>query len=573
MEGIVFSNLNEIVKNKEVLSEIQRDDVWGIMPYEAGHVKGNALVTRDVSYPADLVLAPKLTGWHKIFVCSCRMDGGFALQIKFDNEERFTTIHNSYHWPKISWHLNECMEEIFWCCADLTDREIILHKTGERIAMYSWIRCVPMTDEEVAAYKDYVNADGKRNLHVHFDNDTNLYLGADKIENFTDLMYAVKDTDTKICTQEIMDDYYGEGDMPDEHDRALDSRSMRYCLENIKASKIMDEVAKARLDMMHGMGVKLYAGFRLSLGFNMPPAGPLSQWSIIKNPALYCETRDGRTPPICSYAYPETRRFSIDYIKRAVKRGYDGVTLIAHRGVLMAFEKPVREAFTRRYGEDIDVRRVPMDDPRLKDIWGEFFAQFVRELRDELDAEFGRHIPINITAGYSPECSRRMGVDIELLCKEGLIDHFCCEAMDHYEYIPDCIAEDGLIDLEKYKALLHERFLVQRCFTEKWDRVKEGTPQFLAIAEKYGVECFAGMSPSGGTSEARLAWINGLREMGAKNFSFFNFCHDGARDRTVVHAATKTAHTPNPEYYLPKFYRVLSFDGIDMSTYVSSWRG
>ena len=75
---------------------------------------------------------------------------------------------------------------------------------------------------------------------------------------------------------------------------------------------------------------------------------------------------------------------------------------------------------------------------------------------------------------------------------------------------------------------------------------------------------------SGGSSEARLAWINGLRELGVKSFSFFNFCHDGSRDRTVVHAATKTAHTPNPEYYLPKFYRVLSLDGIDMSTYVSS---
>ncbi len=573
MEGIVFSNLYEIVKNKEAVSEYQRNDTWGLLPYEAGYVTGTALVTRDIARVDDLVLSPKLTGWHKIFICSCRMDGGFALRVKFDNEERFATICNSFHNSPASWHRNEYFEEIFWCCADLTDREIILHKDGERIAMYSWIRFVPMTEEEIAEYKDYVNADGRRNLHVHFDNDTNLYLGADKLENFTDLMYAVKDTDTKICTQEIMDDYVGEEDMPDEHERALDARAFRYCQENIKASKIMDDVVKSRLEMLHGMGIKMYAGFRLSLGYNMAPSAPLAPYAITKNSALYCETRDGRFPPICSYTYPETRRFSIDYIKRAVKRGYDGVTLIAHRGVLMAFEKPVRDIFEKRYGTDIDVRRVPMDDPRIKDIWGEFFVQFVRELRAGLDAEFGRHIPINITVGYTPECARRTGVDIEMLCKEGLIDHFCCEAMDHYEHIPECIDEDGLIDLEKYEKHLREKYVVCRSIGGNWGLFKEGVPQFLEIAKKYGVEFFAGMSPSGGNAEQRLEWIQGLRDLGATSFSFFNYCHDCSRDRTSVHAAAKTGHTPNLEYCRPNFYRVLSFDGYDMSTYVSTWRG
>ena len=88
--------------------------------------------------------------------------------------------------------------------------------------------------------------------------------------------------------------------------------------------------------------------------------------------------------------------------------------------------------------------------------------------------------------------------------------------MDHYEVTTEYLAEDGLIDLEKNKELLHEKFMVNRCFSEKWERTKEGVPQFMAIAEKYGVEYFAGMSPSGGSSEARLAWINGLRELGQK---------------------------------------------------------
>ncbi len=574
MEGILFSNLNEIVKNKEVINEIQRDDVWGIMPYEAGRIKGNALVTTEIGFPADVVFQPKLEGWHKVFICSNRMDGGFRLHMKFDNEEHYTIIGNSGHPPKTSWCSTTSMEELFWCCADMTDREIILHKhhSCERITTLVWLRFVPMTEEEIEAYKDYINADGRRNLHVHFDNDTNDLIGVDSMEDMLLLNYTVKDTDTKICTQEIMDDYYDEAAY-DEHDRALNYRTIRYNAQNKKIAAMMDDVVKARLDLMHGMGIKLYAGFRLSMARNTQPWTPLMFYSIMKNPAYHVQTRDGRFTPIASYTYPEVRRYAIDYIKRAVKRGYDGVSLIAHRGVLMAFEKPVRDEFARRYGSDIDVCRVPMDDPRLKDIWGEFFAQFVRELRSELDAEMGHHIPINVITGISPEASRRMGVDIEMLAKEGLIDHFCAECMDHFENTTDYLAEDGLIDLEKYKELLPDQYMILRRYWEDWDSVEKATPQFIEIAEKYGVEFFAGMSPNGGNSEKYLAWLDKLRALGVKNFSFFNFCHNGCRDRTVIHVGMKTGHTPNPEYYLPKFYRVLSLDGIDTSTYVPGWRG
>ncbi len=573
MEGILFSNLNEIVKNQEDIHEIQRDDVWGIMQYEAGRVKGNALITTEIGFPKDLILQPKLTGWYKIFIASNRIDGGFSLHVKFDNEKHFTIINNTANSPKTIWWRNESMEEIFWCCADLTDREIIVHKhhRNERITMLSWLRFVPMTEEEIAAYKEYVSPDRPRNLHVHFDNDTNHLIGTASMEDMLLLNYTVKDTDAKICTQEIMDDYHDEAAY-DERDRALDYRTIRYNNENRKAAAMMDDIVKARLDLMHGMGVKLYAGFRVSMARNTQPWTPLMFYSIIKNPAYYVHTRDGRVTPIASYAYPEVRRYAIDYIKRAVKRGYDGVSLITHRGAIMGFEKPVLDEFARRY-DGLDACRVPLDDPRLTGIWCEFFAMFVRELHTELDAEMGRHIPINVITGFSPEAAKRMSVDIEMLCKEGLIDHFCAEAMDHFEVLGDSLGEDGLIDLEKYKDMLTEDFIVKRCFWGDWNRVKDGTPRFAEIAEKYGVEFFAGMNPSGGNAEQRIEWLSNLRALGAKSFSFFNYCHDGCRDRTIVHTAGKPAHTPVPEFYTPHFYRVLSLDGIDMSTFVPGWRG
>ncbi|MBQ8747401.1 MAG: hypothetical protein IJZ08_05990 [Clostridia bacterium] len=573
MEGIVFSNLNEIVKNKEVLSDTQKKDLWSVMPYETSCVKGKALITGDSSHPADVILQPKLTGWHKVFVTSTRMDGGFSLLMKMDNVKHFTDIENCTQFPpKVQWWYNECVEEHFWCCADLSDREIILrkHKRSGSITTLVWLRCVPMTDEEIAAYKEYVSPDRPRNLHVHFDNDTNNYIGTDELEDFLHKNVAIIDTDTKICTQEIMDDYYDE-EAYDEHDRCIWTHEINYNEANRKAAQKMNDVVKTRADFVHSTGAKLYAGFRACVGLSSLPFAPLMLWAITKkHPEWHVVTRDGRDTAISSFAYPEVRQCAIDYIKRSVARGHDGVSLITHRGIRCGFEQPVCDAFAKRHG-GIDARRVPMSDPRIQEIWCEYFTEFVRELTKQLDEQEGRHVPINVITGFSPEASKRMGVDIEMLCKEGLIDHFCAEAMDHYEVEGDFIDEDGLIDLEKYKAYLADNFVVGRKIGESWDTVAEGTPKFIEIADKYGVEFFSGMSPVETSAANRAAWVDKLRSIGVKNFSFFNFCYS-CQDRAVVHAAAKTAHERVPEFCTTNFYRVLSYDGIDISTYTPSWR-
>ena len=575
MEGIVFSDLEKIVKNPEAVSERPDNDRWYIMPYETAKISGNALMSTYSGAPKDVVLSPNLSGWHKIFVSSIRMVGDFWLLMKLDNEEHFMTIHDSYVTAEESHSTNETVEEQFWCCADLTGRDIVLRKHKSNIDSIStlvWLRCVPMTEEEIAEYKDYVNADGRRNLHVHYDNDSNDLHGTDKMEDLLMLNYTVKDTDAKICTQEILDDVFEE-DAYDETDRVLQQRWPHYNDQCRRAAAKMDEIVKTRADLMHSMGVKLYAGYRASVSLMSPPFVPLLFSTFVKkNPEFSCYTRDGRRTGILSFAYPEVRRYAIDYLKRAVARGYDGVSLICHRGIRFGFEQPVCDEFARRHG-GIDARRVPMNDDRLLDIWCEFFTQFVCDLHRELDEQQGRHVPINVITGYTPEASRRMGVDVEALCKAGVIDHFCAEAMDIYEaHLGSCMGEDGLIDMEKYRQVLCKTIVVGRRFGESWDLVKDGTPKFLEISKKYGVEFFAGMSPNNMIPPLRrIEWIQKLRELGAENFSFFNFCHDGCRIRPIVYAAAKTGHEKNyPEYYTPNFYRILSLGGVDISTYNAS---
>ncbi len=574
MEGIVFSNLNEIVKNPDAISNRPSEDRWCVMPYETAAVSGNALMTTYTGAPKDVVLAPRLTGWHKIFVSSIRMVGDFWLLMKLDNEDHFMTIHDSYETAPEAHSTNETVEEQFWCCADMTGRDIWLRKHRSNIDSIStlvWLRFVPMTEEEVEEYKDYVKPDGRRNMHVHYDNDTNDHYGTATEEDTVMINYTVKDSDAKICTQECLDDVY-EDEAYDETDRALQARTLHYNSECRAAARRMDEIVKERADLMHKLGVKLYAGYRTSVAAGSPPYVPLlSNVFLKKHPEYSCYTRDGRRTGILSYVYPEVRQYSIDFLKRAVARGYDGVSLICHRGIHMAFEQPVVDEVARRHG-GLDARRLPMNDSRLLDVWGMFFTEFVRDLRDQLDAQEGRHVPINVITGFSPECSRHLGVDIEMLCKAGVIDHFCAEAMDMYEaHTASCMDEDGLIDLEKYKEVLKKSIVVGRIYWDNRDRLNDGIPKFAEISKKYGVEFFAGMSPNGFvTAPKRIERINQLRELGAENFSFFNFCHDGARIRPIVYAV-KTGREKNyPEFYTPHFYRVLSLGGVDISTYNST---
>ncbi len=575
MEGIVFSNLNEIVKNKEVISETQTHDVWGIMPFETAEVQGLGVVTTDVGLPAPLVLSPKLTGWHKVYIGAIDMSGEIMLQVKLDNEDAYTMLSNSRGkaTPK-SWTQTEMVREMFFTCADLTDRELIIRKNKHypRITCIVWIRCVPMTEAEIEAYKAYVDPSVKRNLHVHYDNAFDYRHGVDSEEDAILRYLPLRNSHAKICSQEILNDVVDPEVFSDQC-RILSSRHQNLaCVKDVKISEKMDWLVKTRADYLHSIGVQFYAAFRMSLANVGTPWAPYARYAFVtEHPEYYMKTRDGRTVTVCSYAYPEVRRFVIEYFKRAVARGYDGVSLITHRGMHLAFEQPVLDEFARRY-DGLDARRVPMDDPRLKDLWGEYMTQFVRELRTELDATFGRHVPINVITGHTPEVSRRVGIDIEALCKEGLIDHFCAETMSTYEDLTDCLADDGLIDLEKYKEQLGKRHVVARCFGYDRVGVEEGTPQFAAIAEKYGVEFFAGMNPSARTAPEFVEWIEMQKKCGAKCISFFNYL-EYTQSIEIMTAASRTAHdTIDPSYYTPNFYRLMSFDGCDWSTYLQNWR-
>ena len=68
MDPIIFSNLNEIASQSELLCEKTTQNQWQVMPYATGDVEGNLLVAGAQTEPQDITLQLGLSGWHKIYI-------------------------------------------------------------------------------------------------------------------------------------------------------------------------------------------------------------------------------------------------------------------------------------------------------------------------------------------------------------------------------------------------------------------------------------------------------------------------------------------------------------------------
>ncbi len=564
MKEILISDLSRIVKNTDALGSYANPDTWFTVDYETADVSGKMLTADGASRPEPIVLSPNLTGWHKIYISRI---GGYMQLLRLSSERMPTMITGcAANRPPRSTEY-EWVDEILWQCADLTGQDIILakHHKQNYSCTLAWLRFVPMTEEEVAAYKAYTNPDGHRNLHVHYDNDSNLWDGSDEIEHAAIKLAQIKNDDVKICTQEIMADNY-DGRAFNDHTKSLAWTSIVYDQENRKAALKQGAIHALRRELVHSYGAQYYAGFRMSLASFSGASQPLMQEYFCEaHPEYHMQTRDGRQVRICSYAYKEVQDYVIDLLINNVKiHGFDGVSLICHRGNVIGFEQPVLDECARLF-DGLDARRLTFGDPRLTEVHCAIMTDFIIRMHRELDRAIGRHVPINVIVG---DGAQHLGYDCEALAEAGAIDHICLDTLEHYEVTDDYLAEDGLIDMEKYKAKLNRYYTHYRRLGFKKEKSIEEATRYLALAEKHGIDFFAPLSKCRGQLNAIREWIDEFEALGVKNFSSYNHCHavgDVTSCRIIGKAGRESI---DPETYNMNFYRVLKFDGVDVSTYL-----
>ena len=275
-----------------------------------------------------------------------------------------------------------------------------------------------------------------------------------------------------------------------------------------------------------------------------------------------------------SFSYPEVRKRVIKHISNIMNEDYDGISLVFCRGTFVAFEQPICEQVYRRFG--VDARKLPMSDARYYTVACSFVTEFMRELRRELDASSTEHRGINTVVFFTPEDSRNFGLDTETWINEGLVDSVSQGLMRVFEDLDGTLAEDGLVDLQKYKEALLERPTVKREFriTDKTlDLIVKGAKDFMKLCNGKA-DFYATLLWEAQTEEETVSIVDRLKSMGVNSFISWNANHK-AKILSRINAEKFYAAGSAAEYEKKRsrYYRVLSIGGADISQFDPNWKG
>lgn len=578
VKQLMFSHLDKIAQGALGDGTLDTKDLWQPMPYEAGDIKGTMLIAGEDSYPEPITLKLNVDGWHKVYICVGNVASATAIEVEITGEGK-TAIEPEELWGY--WAPYEKAQEVMFKCIDLTGKDIIINKPHLDISRHFgaavyYVKLEPMTEQEVA---DYKQSRLNKTIQYHFDND---YI--------------------KECDYQTPEDYlgrlkmleHGNGDMLiyetdfDDCNPKDGKEKLVYYLwtkdqarAQVKYLNHRDEILKKVHECAGNMGMTVYSGYRMAIGGYMPPQIS-SCWNSgieLEHPECKMVMRDGTKLPMLSYAYPEARDAMIRRITDLTPDCFDGVSLFFHRlPFSCAFEKPMLDEINKRFG--VDGRLLPMSDPRWFAVASDVVTAFVKELKQALalKAQRANHAPykINVITLINPKKSEILGLDLERLCREGLIDSFSQGLMDYWEDLDGCLREDGLIDLEKYIQKKKTDYVVKRYFGDHPEFVTNGMEQFVTLSKKYGMDFYAALPWQNKAGDNFYNNAKALYENGAEKLICWNANHVAKKPKALE--AVKTAGdknvTLNEKFTYPgKTIKITSVNGNDISVVDMNWQG
>jgi hypothetical protein len=479
------------------------------------------------------------------------------------------------------------VEEAFWKAADLTGQTLTVRKnSGENnTACLLWLRFVPMTEPEVAAYTARLADNSRRNMLAHVDMDYHAFDMAKAPHDYCKVLYALKDSDVEILSQEISNDLV-DFSRPDCFMRDVDDAE-RHVYQKVFDEK-KREIYKEQLAYAHANGMKMYAAARMGVSsFCFPYDKPYFDCDFANShPEWRCVSRDGFTVDTLSYAYPQVQDYMVEHLAQGIRYGFDGVTLLFSRGMAGMFEQPVLERFAEKYGTDTDCRRLLLDDPRLTGIWSDIMTEFMRKLRKKLDeaaAADGRPSPgIFVTNCHAVADGLRQGVDVERWAKEGLITGVVQTNMTIWEdlSLPGILAQDGLIDLEAYTRLANSEYVIKRTHGNDPHLTQAGLPEYRRLADTYGLRLFSELQWENTVKpEDYLAAAKGIYRCGGQSIGLWD-CYPPrvfvlSEWDTVrrIGNAEETLALPEDPAHWHRIHKILSYKGMDIRHASANWRG
>ena len=580
---LFFTDLDQIFEPRELISEIGRNDVWRAVPYKATEFSGTMLTALGTARPEDISFDPGLKGWYKIFIQTPCISGQ-RFHLKLSSDVSFDMLETSSG--------NYCrIEETLWRYADMTGESIIL--SNKRISVQnnsalSGLRFVPMTEEEVEAYKlDSARSDTKRLFATH---DMHGHLYANCLQQPSDwlsLIMPYKNSDVEwLSLEEIR--IFLNGKCPCNADDYAFLREGDRVIQKQLATLDFDKVLADCVSYGHELGLKMSVSLRMGawgMGF------PYDQCYFDvpfhdENPHLHCIDRNGDNISAMSYAFPEVRKFVIDTLLNSARSGCDAVTLIAHRGIpYVLFEKPVADRYFELYGEyPYDL---PLDNPRLNKLHCDIMIGFFRELREALDETYGKNkIRIQLRSLYFDD-AKRIGLDVEELSRLGLVNDIIVYPqtfdelwkVDSVRVYNEEKGEDR-IDIEKYNAYVnsnHETLLNSHGVGTYGEIVSSQVEKWLSVEKKYGVKLYFEIMPRIMPVADFKKQALQLYSLGAERFALWDtYCRVPYCDLRAI--ISKLGHKEEladlaPEGTVKRSFRVLTYGSMNFGRYKPYWGG
>ncbi len=421
----IFTDLGTLCEPKANISAVRELHKWNSVPFETADLKGTMLVSFNEGRPADVTLPLNLTGWYRVFLgVGLYGDEGVPqmLQVKLTGDGAFTHVFPSGG----SAYAYHSVEESFWRCADLTGQSLVISKptkTTNANAILSWVRVVPMTDEEVAAHRaDMARRDTKR---IYATNDMHGMLGLYGLQSrdeWRSVVQEYQDSDVEWLSMENIRSFDGRTTTGDTENFAYCRNGDHYIQAHLLSDFTMDMLSDL-VHYGHDQGLKMCVSVRMGAwGLEFPyDQMYFANRFAEEHPELRCIDRDGDPIDALSYCYPEVQEYMLRQFEEMAATGCDAVEMIFNRGVpYVLFERPFVDRFMERYGED--PRCLPLDDENVTALRCEIMTEFVRKLRARMDkVRAEKPVGIHARTQFSIWDCRHVGVDLETWCREHLI--------------------------------------------------------------------------------------------------------------------------------------------------------
>ena len=524
------------------LSPETRRGRWRTLPYETDELSGVMLIGSTEAGAPDVTYPLEVAGFHAV---SLGVFGGYQepnqVLARLTGDETFTAVRLQRHetTPWYRQYAGEPIWEIFWKVADLTDRQIVIGQQTWRTAagegpgshqsiesMLAYIKLVPLSDSEVAAYQADLTRTENRRLFTHNDAGVHSHLPT-TAEEIRRNLEEYRDTDfSRIYWEAGYGDqmnYFSEvgsvrGSVSGERHDGPFSQYITDESWRVLREKGIDPFRVA-LEYAHEIGLEFHAGLRVS-GFNFPPPYASNRGPSFfgNHPELRGTDRAGRPNPRLAYTYPETRRYVLALVREfASKFPVDGIALLFNRRLpVVDYEPPLVEGFKSEYGED--PRQIDERDPRWLQYRSRVMTQFMRQVRaamEQVAEETGRSSPIGVSAIVTNSRDENLyyGLDMDTWVKEGLVD-----TLIPYSSNPNFNSNDP-----------------------SWEDVRDAE-YWIALTKGTSTEVALNIMPRQMSAEEYRRRLAPLYEAGVEHFYFWDGALGRAQNTGASHVMRRLGH-------------------------------